>query len=204
MYDLAVGEQAVILKPTKESRMAITYVAMLRGINVGGKSIRMEALRASFEELGFRSVKTYVQSGNVIFMSGRVAPSGLAKKIEAQIHRDFGFQVSVLVRTLEEMETTLGSNPLAKEKSIDPSKLHVTFLAAASPKDAIAKLEALAAKSERYCVLGREVYLYCPDGYGRTKLSNNAIERKFSLTATTRNWKTVNALLAMMQSADGN
>jgi uncharacterized protein (DUF1697 family) len=178
-----------------------TYVAMLRGINVGsGKIVKMERLRVSFEALGFGGVRTYVQSGNVIFESEQKSATELSKKIEEKIQRDFGFTVPVLVKTSKEMVQIVSDNPLVKEKGIDHSKLHVTFLFDAPPKTAVEALEPLARGREQLRVLNREIYLYCPDGYGNTKLSNNAIEKKLSVVATTRNWRTVNALREMCRS----
>ena len=175
-----------------------TFIALLRGINVTGRKIvRMEQLRASFEALGFRKVQTYVQSGNVVFEAARA--SGLAKKIEEKIADDFGFPVPVLLRTTGELATVIKRNPFLKDEDVDQSKLHVTFLSDDPPKTATALLQPLAADSERFQVIGREIYLYCPEGYGRTRLSNAAIEKKLSVGATTRNWKTTNALLAMAQ-----
>ena len=178
-----------------------TYVAMLRGINVGsGKIVKMERLRASFEALGFGGVRTYVQSGNVIFESEQKSPTELSNKIEEKIQHTFGFTVPVFVKTSKEIAQIVSDNPLVKEKGIDHSKLHVTFLSDAPPKAAVKLLEPLATGRELVRILNREIYLYCPDGYGRTKLSNNAIEKKLSVVATTRNWRTVNALLEMGRS----
>jgi uncharacterized protein (DUF1697 family) len=178
-----------------------TYVAMLRGINVGsGKVVKMERLRASFAALGFGGVRTYVQSGNVVFESEQKSATGLSKKIEEKIQRDFGFTVPVLVKTSKEIAQTVNDNPLVKEKGIDHSKLHVTFSSDAPPKTAVKALEPLATGRERFRILNREISLYCPDGYGRTKLSNTAIEKRLSVVATTRNWRTVNTLLEMCRS----
>jgi uncharacterized protein (DUF1697 family) len=174
------------------------YVAMLRGINVGrGKVVKMERLRASLGSLGFGNVRTYVQSGNVVFDSKQKSGAELSKKIEAKIQRDFGFAVPVILKTSKEIEQVVRDNPLVKEKEIDHSKLHVTFLSAAPLPAAAKTLEPLATSREQFRVLNREVYLYCPDGYGISKLSNTTIEKKLSLVATTRNWRTVNALLEM-------
>ena len=177
------------------------YIAMLRGINVSGhKMIKMEHLRACFERLGFRNVVTYVQSGNVIFEAEGDASTSFSAKIGSRILRDFGFPVPVLLKTSKDMERIVRDNPLANQKGIDNSKLHVTFLSATAPKSAGQTLEPLATKPEQFHVSGCEVYLYCPNGYGRTKLSNTAIEKKLGVEATTRNWKSVNALLALAQS----
>jgi uncharacterized protein (DUF1697 family) len=181
--------------------MMPTYVAMLRGINVGpGKIVKMERLRASFEALGFGGVRTYVQSGNVIFESEQKSPTESSNKIEEKIQHTFGFRVPVLVKTSKEMAQIVSDNPLVKEKGIDHSKLHVTFLSDAPPKTAVKVLEPLATGREQFRILNREIYLYCPDGYGNTKLSNNAIEKKLSVVATTRNWRTVNTLVEMCRS----
>ena len=105
-----------------------------------------------------------------------------------------------MVKTSKELEQIVSDNPLVKEKGIDHSKLHVTFLSDALPTTAVKVLEPLATARERFRTLNREIYLYCPDGYGNTKLSNNAIEKKLSVVATTRNWRTVSTLLEMCRS----
>ena len=176
------------------------YIAMLRGINVSGhKMVKMEALRASFGALRFSNVKTYIQSGNVVFAAEDRSVADVCKKIERRILRDFGFSVPVFLRTASELEETIKRNPFLTDTAIDRSKLHVTFLSAAAPATALEVLQPLAAKPEQIRVIGRQIYLYCPNGYGQTKLSNTAIEKKLSVGATTRNWRTVNTLLAMTQ-----
>jgi uncharacterized protein (DUF1697 family) len=112
-----------------------TYIAMLRGINVGrGKVVTMERLRTSFATLGFGAISTYVQSGNVVFQSERKSPTELTKTIEAKIQRDFGFAVPVLIKTPKELAQIVHKNPLLRVKGIDVSKLHVTFLSDARRK----------------------------------------------------------------------
>ena len=178
----------------------MTYIAMLRGINVGrGKAVKMERLRTSFTALGFGEVRTYVQSGNVVFQSER--KSELIRTIEAKIQHDFGFTVPVLIKTSKELAQIVRDNPLLRVKGIDVSKLHVTFLSEVPPKTAARVLEDLATTRERFRILNRKIYLYCPDGYGISKLTNNTIEEKFSLVATTKDWRTVNALLEMAGSS---
>ena len=177
-----------------------THIALLRGINVSGHNlIPMERLRASFAELGFGEIKTYIQSGNVIFTTARKSTAAVAKKITEKILNDFGFDVPVIVRTHAELNEVVKKNPFLPGAATDPAKLHVTFLSAAAPPTATKSLQPLAAATERFQVCGREVYLRFPAGYGVTKLSNSAIEKKLSVSATTRNWKTVTTLLAMTQ-----
>ena len=174
-----------------------TYVAILRGINVSGhKIIKMERLRALFEDLGFTDVKTYVQSGNVIFATGE-RPKGLAAKIERKILNEFDFEVPVLTKSAKELADIVKRNPLVKNPANDPAKLHVTFLSDDPPRDALELLQSLAASAEQVRLAGRAVYLYCPNGYGNTKLTNTTIEKKLSCRATTRNWTTTNKLLEM-------
>jgi uncharacterized protein (DUF1697 family) len=174
------------------------YIAMLRGINVSGhKVIKMDRLRASFEALGLRNVATYVQSGNVVFEAGKESAASLGANIGKRILSDFGFPVPVFLRTADELERIVRDNPFLKQAAVDDSKLHVTFLSAAAPPSAGKDLAVLAVKPEQFHIHGHEIYLCCPNGYGRTRLSNTAIEKKLGVEATTRNWKTANALLAM-------
>jgi uncharacterized protein (DUF1697 family) len=175
-----------------------TYIAMLRGINVSGHNIiKMEQLRASFTALGFGNTKTYIQSGNLVFEALNDSTAGLAEKISRRILGDFGMSVPVALKTAKEIGQIIKRNPFPGMPGVDHSKLHVTFLAGDPPQKAHEQLLPLAAKSEQVRIVGQEVFLYCPDGYGKTKLSNTAIEKKLRLGATTRNWKTVNTLLAM-------
>ncbi|MFM2293681.1 MAG: hypothetical protein RLZZ350_94 [Verrucomicrobiota bacterium] len=174
------------------------YIAMLRGINVSGqKLIKMERLRAVLAELGLVDVQTYIQSGNVVFKTAKQSADALAKKIADKILRDFGFPVPALIRTADEMAAVVAANPFLKTASADESKLHVTFLSNQAPAAAEKTLAGLATKSEWFHVCSREIYLCFPAGYGSTKLSNAAIEKKLSVQATTRNWKTVNVLAEM-------
>ena len=175
-----------------------SYIAMLRGINVSGHNIvKMEQLRASFAALGFSNVKTYIQSGNVVFEATNDSAASLSRKIGQTILRDFGFSVPVFLTTSKKMEEAIMLCPFLKAPDIDHSKLHVTFLSDNPPKTALEQLQPLAVKPEQLRIVGGNIYLYCPNGYGKTRLSNTTIEKKLSIGATTRNWNTVNALLAM-------
>ena len=174
------------------------YIAMLRGINVGGqKPVRMEQLRESCAALGFHSIETYVQSGNIVFFDEKRSPANLSKSISEAILRDFGFRVPVLVKTAKEMRQVITRNPFLKETGIDPTKLHVTFLTEAASKDALKNLERFPTNPDRFFVGRQEIYLYCPGGCGKTKLSNTAFEKALSMDTTTRNWKTVGTLSEM-------
>jgi uncharacterized protein (DUF1697 family) len=169
---------------------------MLRGINVSGQNIiRMEDLRRICTKLGFRNVETYGQSGNAVFLAKGMPPSTLANHTTAALRDDLGLSVPVLIKTVDEIGDVVAGNPFPRETGIDVTKLHVTFLSAPVPARALKNLEALPKQSDQFRVGRREIYLYCPDGYGRTKLSNAALEKALSVVGTTRNWRTVTALL---------
>jgi uncharacterized protein (DUF1697 family) len=173
-----------------------TFIVMLRGVNVGGNILKMDRLREVCEELGFKNVETYVQSGNIVFDSDRSAAS-LVTLIEKHLAGECRLAPSVIVRTPAEFRKIIAGNPFLKVKDIDPTRLYVTFLAAGASKDASGKLSGIKAGGDRFHLAGKEIYLHCPVSYGETKLSNNAIQKTLGVTATTRNWKTVNTLLEM-------
>ncbi|HEV8537808.1 MAG TPA: DUF1697 domain-containing protein [Bacteroidota bacterium] len=177
------------------------YVALLRGINVGGqRSIKMAGLSTLFESLNFQNVRTYVQSGNVVFESRLKDAAAIAGNIEKKITRTYGFDVKVILRTIVEFENIVSHNPFTSERTIEIDKLHVTFLQGLPDKQSVSTLDIKKEINERYIVQGREIYLYCPNGYGRTKLNNGAFERNLKLPATTRNWKTTNKLLEISRT----
>ena len=169
-----------------------TYICMLRGINVSGqKPVKMDRLKALCESLGLTRVTTYIQSGNVVFASPASDAHELEGLIRESIERVFGYQVHVFIRTVEEFARISMVNPFLEEPGIDLSKLHVTFLSASPHPTGIDQLSAVDAGSDRLRSMGREIYLHCPDGYGKTRLSNPFLEKKLGVSATTRNWKTV-------------
>jgi Uncharacterized protein conserved in bacteria len=177
------------------------YIALLRGINVGRhKRIKMADLINIFESLGFEGVKTYLQSGNVVFESENADESEIIGNIESEISEACGFHVDIVLRTGEEWESIFSSNPFIKDVNIEVDKLHVTFLSNMPDEKAVFNLDINKDESERFEVSNREIYLYCPNGYGRTKLKNDVFERKLKRAATTRNWKTVTKLLEMSKS----
>jgi uncharacterized protein (DUF1697 family) len=172
------------------------FVAMLRGVNVGGNSLKMDWLREACEGIGLGDVRTYVQSGNIIFSSGSSAAKlgpALKKLIDAQTR----LPVTVVIRSAPEMAKIVAGNSFAKQKGVDIAKLHVTFLGKAPVKRARDKLDALAGTRDEYRLAGQEIYLHCPVSYGQTRLSNTAIEKALAVGATTRNWKTVTTLYEM-------
>jgi uncharacterized protein (DUF1697 family) len=176
----------------------ITYLSFLRGINVSGhKMIKMEALRRMYERLGFTEVKSYIQSGNLIFRFKKTTHRYLEKKISKEILNEFGFEVPVLVIGLEEIKTVLQNNPFLNTGNEDNTKLHVTFLSGIPSQYNIDELNKVNYAPDEFVIDGKCIYLFCADGYGNTKLSNTFFENKLKVRATTRNWKTVGEILKL-------
>lgn len=172
-----------------------TCIALLRAVNVAGhQPVKMAALRESFEALGFDHVRTYLQSGNVVFGAPKTAPAALAQSVERRLLKDFDFPIRVLVKSEREMQQVLADNPFLSEAGIDPAKLHVAFPFQAPADAALRKLDALAKGRDRFSLVGGAIYLHCPDGYGRSKLSSSTLERVLAVETTTRNWRTVGEL----------
>jgi uncharacterized protein (DUF1697 family) len=175
------------------------YIAMLRGVNVGGNTLKMNWLREACEEIGLRDVRTYVQSGNIVFAS-RLGAAKLAQMLKAMVDAQTRLPVTVLVRSAPDMAKIVAVNPFLKQPDVDVAKLHVTFLDSTPTRPPLDRLDVLAGSRDQYRLAGREIYLHCPVNYGETKLSNTAIEKVFGVGATTRNWKTVTTLQAMASS----
>lgn len=169
-----------------------TFVSLLRGINVTGRRIPMADLRVLYERLGMTEVRTYLQSGNVAFASRQ--PRGrLSALLQDGILEEFGHEVPVVIRTPSELVRVLARNPIP-ESAREPRAMLVTFLHSAQGRKALAALANPGGGPDRFERRGKEIYLYCPSGYGQTKLSNSFFEKQLGVAATTRNWRTVAAL----------
>ena len=179
----------------------MTYIALLRGINVGGqKSMKMADIVKLFESLSFRNVRTYVQSGNLIFESDLFDASTVAKRIQQKIQQTYGYAVNIIIRTPEELKKVVSNNQFVREHKTALDKLYVTFLADLADERSLSDLEIKKDRNEKFIVKGKEIYLYCPNGYAKTKLNNATFEKKLKTIATTRNWKTTNKLLELSES----
>jgi uncharacterized protein (DUF1697 family) len=175
-------------------------ISMLRGVNVGGHNmIRMEALRALYVSLKLRDPQTYVQSGNVVFQAEGRDLVKLADQIEIEIERSAGFRPSVILRTAAEMREVVARNPFAGRSGIAPNKLAVIFLARDPGQDARDRLLAIKTDPEELRIGGRELYVYYPDGMGRSKFSAAVMERALQVAGTARNWNSVTKLLEMAE-----
>lgn len=171
---------------------------MLRGINVGGhKKVPMARLRAMCETLGFEQVRTFIQSGNIIFEAAGRNTSDLSATIEKKMQAEFGFAASVITRTPEELEQAMQNNPFRKQSEVEPAKVFIAFLSQVPKPEAATKLMALTTPAEQVRQRAREVYLYYRDGMGRAKVNVNVVEKLLSVKATARNWNTVNKLHEM-------
>lgn len=177
-----------------------TYISILRGINVSGyRMIKMDALRQLFSDLGFKNVHSYIQSGNMVFQSQESDPQILENKIAERIMEQFGFEVPVIVKELDELKQIVADNPFLKDKTKDIASLHVTFLSDKPGQEGIDSLKTGEYLTDEFYIFDKAIYLYCRNGYGKTKLTNGLLEKKLKVTATTRNWKTTNELISIAQ-----
>jgi len=180
--------------------MRAMYLALLRGINVGGKNkLPMDSLRDLFVAAGCGDVRTYIQSGNVIFNADPRVVASLPGVITAGIGERFGYQAPVIVRTATQMGDVVRHNPFIAEGA-DTDTLHVLFLADQPDARAVAALDPDRSPPDTFNVRGQEVYLRLPNGVGRTKLTNAYVDARLATTSTGRNWRTVTTLLALMDS----
>jgi uncharacterized protein (DUF1697 family) len=178
-------------------------VSMLRGINVGShKRVKMDALRALYDSLGLRYPQTYVQSGNVIFKTSERDMLKVARRIENGIERSFGFRSDVIIRTCPELRDVIARNPFASRTGIDPRKLLVTFLGSNPEPEARDKISKIKADLEELWLDGRELYIYFPNGMGRTKLQLPLLEKTLKTPGTGRNWNSVTKMLAMAEKLE--
>ena len=169
---------------------------MIRGINIGAKKVKMKKLKELYVSLDFKDVKTYIQSGNVVFKSQYLDLSYLRELIENKIGKVFGFDVKVLIRTNNDLKKVIEENPFKKE---DFKHLYITFLSDVPSKNLIKNLNRnleinMKNKSDKFYISKKKIYLFLPEGYGRTKLNNNFFEKKLGVFATTRNLRSVNKL----------
>lgn len=174
-----------------------TYVALLRGVNVGGRNkLSMADLVAMFQRAGCEASKSYIQSGNMVFKASRTLAAGIPTLIASEITERFGYRIPLVVRTVEELREIVSTNPFLST-GVDSKRLYVMFLADEPESNRVAKLDPQRSPQDLFQVRGSEVFLYCPNGLGRTKLTNEYFDSKLATTSTVRNWRTVLTLLQM-------
>ncbi len=177
-----------------------TYVSLFRGINVGGnRKVGMKDLKEMHEALGFENVVTYIQSGNVVFTWNGEDIKHVQQRIEQSFEKKFGFSGAVIVRTLDELNKIIEKNPFRNSPDKESKWIVVMFLATHPDSTAQEALHKAYAGPEEILVLGQEVYIYYPDGIGRSKLTNNLLEKKLKTVGTARNLNTVLKLQELMQ-----
>jgi uncharacterized protein (DUF1697 family) len=173
-----------------------TFVALVRGINVGGKKVvAMADLRSALAELGLQDVTSYIQSGNVVFRAASGDAAGLEGALERRIADAFGLDVRVVLRTRDELVAVVEGNPFVD--SADLAQLHVAFLDREPEPGAVAELDPGRSPPDEFELRGREIYLRLPNGMGRTKLSGDYFERRLGVAVTARNWRTVLKLVEL-------
>ena len=179
------------------------FISMLRGVNVGSHNrIKMDVLRHVYQSLKLEEPRTYVQSGNVIFRTKEKNTSKLATKIQAEIAKKCGCSPDVILRTTEEMRSVVKANPFAKRKDIEPGKLLVTFLQADPATNANAAIANLRDYPEELHLIGRELYIYFPNGAGKSKLPWSKVDKLVGVTGTARNWNSVLKMLEMAENME--
>lgn len=173
------------------------HLALLRGINVGGKrSVPMPALKKVFEKAGCTNVETYIQSGNVVFGAPVASLAKLAEVLPKQMESAFGFPMPVVLRSASELAKVPTANPFLRA-GVAPESLHVAFLRDVPTKAAVATLDPARSPGDTFAVVRADVFLHLPNGVARTKLTNAWLDSKLATVSTVRNWRTVLTLVEM-------
>jgi uncharacterized protein (DUF1697 family) len=176
------------------------HVALLRGINLAGRNrLSMKDLAAMFTDGGCGSVATYIQSGNVVFEASPALARRIPVLIEKAIADGFGYHIPVVTRTAGELHKVVRGNPFLRAGA-DAGTLHVAFLAGSPAAAKVKALDPDRSPPDAFAVRGREIYLHCPNGFARTRLTNAYFDSKLATTSTVRNWKTVKTLLELALS----
>lgn len=174
------------------------YISLLRGINVGGKNIiKMAGLVNLYESLDFKNVNTYMQSGNIVFSTSIKSKSNLKSIIKKRIYDNFQLHVPLIILSESDLKKVIDHCPFVTSE-FDKTKVYITFLERIPEQNLIDSLIKMSTNSEKFTIIKKIIYLFCSDGYGRTRFNNNFFESKLNVKATTRNWKTANRLLEMI------
>ncbi len=176
------------------------YIALLRGINVGGhKKIIMADLKNHFEHWGFRDVKTYIQSGNIVFNSEETMVESMEQQISSGIQDIYGFKIPTWVGERSYLKQIAEKNPY-RDASEAAQKVYFVFMTSTPRADLLSDLQAIKSENEEFTLAGHCIYLHCKNGYGNAKFNNNFFERVLKVETTARNFRTVNKLLALSGS----
>ena len=170
------------------------YIALLRGINVGGNTmIKMADLKTSFEKLGFKSVVSYINSGNLAFDAAKAAEEKICARIQKAIETDFGKEIPVMIRPQSAIQEIVENNPF--QGAFESHKqMHVLFMKAKMPADKAAQLKAAETDAEKFEIIDREIYALLKNGVADSLLGTGFIDKKLKIGTTGRNWRTVQKL----------
>ena len=178
-----------------------TYITMLRGVNMTGhNTIKMTRLAEMFRQQGYSDAETYIQSGNIVFSCRNSSIDNVSSGIRKAILSEFSLDIAVITRTPDEIKKIIAVNPFLEEPGFDPSKMAVVFLELKPSEEQILKVAGIDYPPDKFRIIGSEIYIYCPNGFGRTKLYTNFFEAKMKVTGTARNWTMVNKLLEMAEN----
>ena len=178
-------------------KISDAHVALLRGVNLGKRRLPMRELARIFADAGCEDVRTYIQSGNVVYRAGATLARRVPALVEAGIAERFGFDAPVVTRTAAEMAAIVRGNPYARLAAADPKSVHVGFLRDRPAARAVAALDPDRSPPDTFVVRGREIYFHFPNGLAKSKLTNPWFDSRLGTVSTMRNWRTVTALLDM-------
>ena len=166
----------------------------------GHNSMKMTDLSLLFNEIGLVQNKTYIQSGNIIFKTdGEVSEKELARKIETEIYRKYKYEVPAMIRNIEKLKCLFKINPYLSEPDFDSAKMAVIFLNEKLTDLQMKKMRNINYPPDKYQLSGNEIFIFCPGGFGKTKLYTNFFESKMNVIGTARNWKTISAILSLAE-----
>ena len=178
-------------------------ITMLRGINMTGhNTIKMTGLANMFRQLGYTDAETYIQSGNIVFTCFNGYSEDASSGIRKAILSEFSLNIAVITRTKNQMKKIISANPYLEEPGFDPSKMAVLFLETKPSDSQVLRVADIDYPPDKFHINGSEIYVYCPNGFGKTKLYTNFFEAKMKVTGTARNWRTVNKLLEMAEKKE--
>jgi uncharacterized protein (DUF1697 family) len=179
----------------------LIYISMLRGVNMAGHNkIKMTDLSALYKTLGFKDAETFIQSGNVVFSNpeNTTVPE-IATRIEKAILKKFNYIIPVIIRTTEELREVISINPFREEENFNSERLAVIFLYEKPSEEQIEKVKNINYPPDKFKIIGKEVFIYCPNGFGKSKIYTGFFENKMKVSGTGRNWNTINSLLAIAE-----
>lgn len=179
-----------------------TCISLLRGVNMAGHNkIKMADLSALYNKLGFKDAETFIQSGNVVSSNPENLPvPEMAVVIEEAIRKEFKYNIPVIIRTPEELREIISINPFLEEDNFNPEKLAVIFLHEEPLGEQIEKVKNVNYPPDKFKIIGKEIFIYCPNGFGRSKIYTGFFENKMKVSGTGRNWNTINALLKIAEN----